>query len=225
MNSMYSRTEKLIGTAAVNKLKKARVIVFGLGGVGSYVVEALVRAGIGTLAVVDNDTINQTNINRQLIALHSTLGKNKTQVTIDRAKDINPNAQTKMYNVFYDASSASSISLNDYDYIVDAIDTVTSKLLLIEQAYSLKVPIISSMGAGNKLNPTMFEVADINKTTVCPLARVIRTELKKREIPSLKVVYSKEKLVVRQRTPASISFVPSAAGLILASEVIKDLIN
>lgn len=225
MDSVYSRTQKLIGENALNKLKKAKIIVFGLGGVGSYVVEALVRAGVGNIAIVDRDTINHTNINRQLIALHSTIGRLKTDVSEERIKDINPDIKVEKYSIFYDKESAKEINLGQYDYIVDAIDTVTSKLLLVERASEVKVPIISSMGTGNKLNPTLFEVADIYKTSVCPLARVMRNELKNRGIPSLKVVYSKEQPAVKERTPASISFVPPAAGLLIAAEVIKDITN
>lgn len=225
MNSIYSRTEKLIGSQAVAKLKKAKVIVFGLGGVGSYAVEALARSGIGKIEVVDNDCINITNINRQLIALHSTIGKQKTQVAVQRIKDINPEIDVDAYNIFYDKDSCQEIDLSSYDYVVDAIDTVTSKILLIDNAKRVKVPIISSMGTGNKLNPSMFQIDNISKTSVCPLARVIRTELKKRGITELKVLFSKEQPVVKERTPASISFVPSVAGLLIASELIKDIIN
>ena len=208
------------------------VAVFGLGGVGSFAAEALARAGVGTLMFVDNDTVSKSNINRQLIALHSTVGRLKTEVMAERARDINPQANIEQYTFFYDAATAERIDLSRCDYIVDAIDSVYSKLLLIETADRLNVPIISSMGTGNQLDPTRFEVADIYSTSVCPLARAMRHELKKRGIARLKVVYSKElptggftadDNTGRRAVPGSISFVPSAAGLILAGEVVRSL--
>lgn len=225
MQTMYTRTEKLIGIEALKKIKQSSIIIFGLGGVGSYVAESLARAGVGNIALVDNDIITVSNLNRQLFALHSTMGKQKTTVAYQRLKDINNSIKLQEYCQFYDHNSADKIDLSKYDYIVDAIDTVSSKLLLIERALALGVPIISSMGTGNKLNPLLFEVADINKTSGCPLARVMRQELKKRNINNLKVVYSKEPPVVRDKQPSSISFIPSIAGLILTAEVIKDIIN
>ncbi len=228
---LFTRTIGLIGDAAVEKLKNSAVAVFGIGGVGSAAVEALARAGVGTLCLVDSDTVNSTNINRQLIALNSTVGKLKTEAAKERIADINPDATVISMPVFYDKDT--EIDLSKFDYIIDAIDTVTSKLLLIENADRLGVPVISSMGTGNKLSPEMFEVCDIYKTSVCPLARVMRRELKARGIKKLKTVYSKEipkenDLPVpegKRQLPASISFVPPVAGYILAGEVIKDLIN
>lgn len=225
MDTIKTRTESLIGAEAVEWLSQARIIVFGIGGVGSFVAEALARAGVGSLAIVDNDTINVTNINRQLIALHSTLGRKKVDVMAERLYDINPTITVQKFDIYYDKETADKIDLGQYDYIVDAIDKVTSKLLIIERAQALKVPIISSMGTGNKLNPSFFEIADIHSTSVCPLARIMRTELKKRGIEKLKVLYSREEPVKKNRVPASISFVPGSAGLLLASEVIKDLVG
>lgn len=236
MANQFSRTELLIGKEAVDKLKHSRVAVFGIGGVGSYTVEALARSGVGTLDLIDNDTVSLTNINRQLIATHSTIGRLKTEVARDRVTDINPDIKVNIYNTFYNAENSADFDFSDYDYIVDAIDTVTAKLELIIQAKKADVPIICSMGTGNKLNPALFEVADISKTSVCPLAKVMRRELKKRGISKVKVVYSKEeplrpqfeseeKVEGRRQIPASIAFVPSAAGLIIAGEVIKDLIK
>ncbi|HHT83908.1 MAG: tRNA threonylcarbamoyladenosine dehydratase [Christensenellales bacterium] len=220
---VFERTRKLIGEQALSRLSQAYVAVFGIGGVGSYAVEALARAGVGKLLLVDGDIIKESNINRQLIALHSTLGKYKTQAAKERAMDINPDIEVIEARIFYGKDNCSSLPLDGLDYIIDAIDTVTSKILLIEKANESGIPIISAMGAGNKLNPSMFEVADIYQTSVCPLARVIRTELKKRSIPSLKVVYSKELPAVKERTPASISFVPPVAGLLMAAQAIKDI--
>ena len=229
----FSRTERLIGKTALEKLKTARVAVFGLGGVGSYVVEALARSGVGHLDLVDKDKVDITNINRQIIALHSTVGKDKTTVMKERIADIKPNAVVTEYKLFFLPETANEIDFSQFDYVVDAIDTVSGKLALIEKAVVAGVPIISSMGTGNKLNPTAFEVADISKTSVCPLARVMRRELKKRGIEHLKVVYTKEEPIESgvideesgKPLPASIAFVPSVAGLIIASEVIKDLIK
>lgn len=220
-----SRTEALIGKDAVQKLNDAKVAVFGLGGVGSYALEALARSGIGSFVLVDNDTISVSNINRQLLALHSTIGRYKTDTACERLADIAPEAKVVCLNLFYskDTAAGAETQLAGCSYIVDAIDTVSSKILLAETAFRLHIPIISSMGTGNKLDPSRFEVADIFKTSVCPLAKVLRCELKKRGIPSLKTVYSKEVPLLSCRPPASIAFVPSAAGLLIASEVVKDL--
>ena len=237
---MYSRTELLLGKEAIDKLKNSRVAVFGVGGVGGYTVEALARAGIGTLDLIDNDTVNLSNINRQIIALHSTIGRYKVDVCRERILDINPDASVNTYTTFYLPENKDIFDFSQYDYVVDAIDTVTGKISLIVQANESNTRIISSMGAGNKLDPTKFEVSDIYKTSVCPLAKVMRRELKKRNIPSLKVVYSKEmpikptdndmnsnlnEIENRKKAPGSISFVPSVVGLIIASEIIKDLIK
>ena len=229
----FSRTALLIGDKGVEKLKNARVAVFGIGGVGGYVVEALARSGVGALDLIDKDTVSESNINRQIIALHSTVGRLKTEVAAERARDINPNVTVRTHNVFYLPETADSFDFSQYDYVVDAIDTVSGKLALIEQAKKANIPVISSMGAGNKLDATAFEVADIAKTSVCPLARVMRRELKKRGIEHVKVVYSKEEPLASSVTdeesgkavPGSIAFVPSVVGLILAGEVIKDLIK
>ncbi len=232
-NMQFSRTELLLGKEGVDKLKNARVAVFGVGGVGGYVVEALVRSGVGALDLIDKDVVSISNINRQIIALHSTVGQFKTEVAASRAKDINPNVNVRVHNVFYLPENAQDFDFSQYDYVVDAIDTVSGKIALIEQAKANNVPIISSMGAGNKLDPTAFEVADISKTSVCPLARVMRRELKKRGIEHVKVVYSKEEPLSTDEkdeesgktVPGSVAFVPSVVGLIIAGEVIKDLIN
>ena len=224
---MFSRTQNLIGADALEKLKNSKVAVFGVGGVGGYVVEALVRSGVGELLLVDSDKVSESNLNRQIIALQSTLGQYKTQVAKARAEDINPAIKVRTKEVFFLPENADEFDFSSFDYIVDAIDTVSGKIALIEKAKQSGVPVISAMGAGNKLNATAFEVADISKTTVCPLARVMRRELKKRGIERVKVVYSKEepKMQAEQRTPSSIAFVPSVAGLILAGEVVKDLIK
>ena len=230
---ILSRTENLIGKAAIEKLRGARVAVFGIGGVGGYVVEALARAGVGALDLVDNDKVALSNINRQIIALHSTVGEWKTEVAAKRIKDINPEITVRTHNLFFLPETAAQFDFSGIDYVVDAIDTVSGKIALIEHAKEQNIPVISSMGTGNKLNPTSFEVADITITSDCPLARVMRRELKKRGIDHVKVVYSKEEPLssgeVNQETgkaiPASISFVPSVAGLIIAGEVIKDLIK
>jgi len=223
----FSRTAQLIGEPAVNKLISSRVILFGVGGVGSFTAEALCRAGIGHITLVDGDVVSESNLNRQLVALTTTLGLSKAEVMKSRVLDINPDASVCAHTLFFDASTADRIDLSSFDYVVDAIDSVSSKLLLIERCHALNVPCISCMGAGNKLDPTLFEVEDISKTSVCPLARVMRRELKNRGILHHKVVYSKEPPVNPngQRTPASISFVPSAAGLVLAGAVIRDLIS
>ena len=235
MLNQFSRTELLIGSENINKLKNSTVAVFGIGGVGGFAAEALARAGIGHLVLIDNDTVSLTNINRQIVALHSTIGKYKTEVMRDRIADINPDAIVEVHNCFYLPENKSDFDFSKYDYVVDAVDTVAAKLSIIEEAKRCNVPVISSMGAGNKLNPTMFEVADISKTSVCPLAKVMRYELKKRGIKNVKVVYSKEPAIKasvlegydestsKRSVPGSISFVPSVAGLIVAGEVIKDI--
>lgn len=230
MENWLGRTELLIGEDALKKLASSHVVVFGCGGVGSYVAEGLVRAGIGSISVVDNDVVDITNINRQLIADTSTVGIPKVEVIKDRALKINPNINVDAYQEFVDESNYSKLIPIDCDYVVDAIDTVKSKIGLIQYAFEKNIPVISSMGTGNKLNPTMFEVADISKTSVCPLAKVMRKELKRLGINHLKVVYSKEAPHRfnndddLKRTPASISFVPSVAGLIIAGEVVNALI-
>lgn len=220
----------LIGDEAVRKLSSSSVIIFGVGGVGSYTAEAVARSGVGKITLVDSDRVDITNINRQIIALSSTVGKYKTEVMKERIMDINPDCVVTCINEFYSAENNAGIDLSSYDYIVDAIDSVKSKVFLIKSAYENGVPIISSMGAGNKLDPTRFKVADINKTEVCPLAKVIRREMRLLGIKKLKCVYSDELPVIPkgengERVPASIAFVPSAAGLIIASEVIKDMIK
>lgn len=234
MLNQFSRTELLIGKEGLEKLSASRVAVFGIGGVGGHTVEALVRTGIGTIDIIDNDKVALTNINRQIYALHSTLGKYKVDAAKDRILDINPNIIVNSYKIFYNTETANEFDFNNYDYIVDAIDTVSSKIELIVQAEKTGTPIISSMGAGNKMNPAEFEVTDIYKTSVCPLAKVMRHELKKRRIKKLKVVYSteipfkpeqSEEQTSKKRIPASNAFVPSTAGLIIASEVIKDLLK
>ena len=230
MDNWLSRTELLIGKENIEKLSHSIVAVFGCGGVGSYAVEGLVRSGIGNIVLIDNDVVDITNINRQLIADTSNIGKPKVEVAKERLLKINPDLNITVFQEYYD-SSTSDILLKSYDYVVDAIDSVTSKIHLIEQCISRNIPIISSMGTGNKLNPTELEVSDISKTSVCPLAKVMRKELGKRGIKHLKVVFSKEipKREINdedlKRTPASISFVPSVAGLIIASEVVKDIIK
>lgn len=231
--SQFIRSEMLLGKDTTKKLKNASVAVFGIGGVGSYVCEALARMGVGRLTFIDNDTVSPSNINRQLIALHSTLGRYKTEVMCERAKDINPNAEITALNMFYTPENGDEIDFTKFDYIVDAIDTVTSKLFIIEKASKLNVPVISSMGTGNKLDATRFKITDISRTQVCPLARVMRRELKQRGISKLKVLWSDEEPLKPQfeeesnkrSTPGSVSFVPSVAGLLIAGEVIKDIIN
>ena len=238
MISQFSRAEILLGKSALDCLKNSRVAIFGIGGVGSYTAEALARSGVGALDLIDKDTVSLTNINRQIVALHSTLGKPKADVMKERIADINPDCAVRTFRCFYLPETKSLFDFSEYDYVVDAVDTVTAKIQLILQAKEAGVPIISSMGAGNKLDPTMFEIADISKTSVCPLARVMRQECKKRGIKGVKVVYSKEKpaesklsdeeresaeLKGSSLAPGSISFVPSVAGLIIAGEVIKNL--
>ena len=220
----FKRTESLIGHEAVDKLLNSNVIVFGVGGVGSYVCEALARAGVGYMEIVDKDEVDITNINRQLIALHSTVGMPKVEVCKERLKDINPNMEVISRQCFYLPERSDEFDFSKYDYVVDAVDNVTAKLDIICKAKAAGVPVISSMGTGNKLDPMAFKVADIEKTKVCPLAKVMRKELKKRGVTKVKVVYSEEEPQnTDSRTPASISFVPSAAGLLIAKTVIDDL--
>lgn len=229
--NQFERTALLLGKASVERLARKRVAVFGVGGVGGFVCEGLVRAGIGAIDIVDKDTVALSNLNRQLIALHSTVGKNKVDVLEERLKDINKNLIIKKYKCFFLPETSETFDFREYDYVVDAIDTVTGKIELILKAKEAGVPIISAMGAGNKLDPTAFQVSDIYKTSVCPLARVMRRELKKRGVEKLKVVYSKEEPIKPQFeegeevVPGSISFVPPALGLIIAGEVVKDLIR
>ena len=236
MLEQFSRTALLLGNDGVERLAKARVAVFGIGGVGGYVVEALARSGIGALDLIDHDTVSLSNINRQIIATHETLGRLKVDVAKERILSINPNCIVRTFPVFFLPDTVDAFDFSQYDYVVDAIDTVTAKLLLAEKTYAAGTPLISAMGTGNKLDPTAFEVTDINKTTFCPLARIMRKELKKRGIPNLKVVYSQEpamtpgadsdepvELAGRKPVPGSTAFVPAVAGLILAGEVIKDL--
>lgn len=225
MFEKFVRTEMLIGKENLQKLKNSHVAVFGIGGVGGYVTEAIARAGIGKIDIIDNDTVTESNINRQIIATTKTIGKLKVDVMKERLLDINPEIQVNAFDILYLPETANVFDFSKYDYIVDAVDNVTAKIQLVLQAKESNTPIISSMGTGNKLDPTAFMVSDIYKTEVCPLAKVMRTELKKRGIKKLKVVYSKEQPVTNQRPPASISFVPSVAGLIIASEVVKDIIK
>lgn len=244
----FSRTELLLGAEGLEKLKDSKVAIFGIGGVGTFVVEGLVRSGIGNFVLIDDDCICLTNINRQIHATVKTVGKAKVEVMRDRILEINPDAKVEIFQEFYLPEQAGRLIRDDYDYIVDAIDTVTAKIDLVMQAHQRQIPIISSMGAGNKLDPTRFEVSDIYKTSVCPLAKVMRKELKKRGIPRLKVVYSREqpltpmatessscatscicpsgttrKCTTRNQIPGSIAFVPSVVGLIIAGEVVKEI--
>ena len=235
MENQWIRTELLLGEEAVEQLKKSHVAVFGVGGVGGYVVEALARTGVGTFDLIDRDTVSVSNINRQIIATHSTVGKVKVEVMKDRIREINPEAKVNIHKCFFLPENAGEFDFSRYSYVVDAVDTVTAKIELVMQARKAGVPIISSMGAGNKLDPTKFEVTDIYKTSVCPLAKVMRKELKKQGVKNLKVVYSTEKALQpgvdlsgeegRRAVPGSVAFVPSVAGLIAAGEVIKDLIT
>lgn len=235
MSGEFVRTKLLIGDEGLEKLKNASVAVFGVGGVGSFVAEALARSGVGRLVLVDRDTVALSNLNRQLIATHSTIGRYKVDVMKERILDINPEAVVETHPVFYTKDNADEFDYSSLSYIADAMDTISSKLVLIEHATAAGVPIISSMGAGNKLDPTKFEVADIYKTSVCPLARVMRYELRKRGIKKLKVVYSKEPPLKpeksdeatneRKQVPGSISFVPSTAGLIIAGQIIRDILG
>lgn len=248
MLNQFSRTQLLLGESAMQELANKRVAVFGIGGVGGYACEALVRSGIGAFDLIDDDKVCLTNLNRQIIATRKTVGKYKTEVMKERMLEINPNVDVRIHNCFFLPENADEFPFDEYDYIVDAVDTVTAKIELVMKANEMNIPIISSMGAGNKLEPSMFQVADIYKTKVCPLAKVMRRELKKRGIKKLKVVYSEEKPVrpledmsiscrqhcvcppgtdrkctERRDIPGSIAFVPSVAGLILAGEVVKDL--
>lgn len=235
MSNQFTRMELILGSDAMEKLFSAHVIIFGIGGVGSFVAEALARAGIGAIDLVDSDTVNVTNINRQIIALHSTIDRKKVDVMCERILDINPRAKVNKHDIFFSEDNTQYFDFNKYSYIIDAIDTVSAKLTLIKICKMNGIPIISSMGTGNKLDPTQLTVADIYATSVCPLARVMRHELRKLGIESLKVVYSKEepKRIVtdtdenslKRAIPGSVSFVPSVAGLILAGEVVKDIIN
>ncbi|MBM6830421.1 tRNA threonylcarbamoyladenosine dehydratase [Anaerotignum lactatifermentans] len=231
MEEIFMREEMLLGEDAMARLRAAKVAVFGIGGVGSFVTEALARGGIGHLTLVDGDVVSVSNINRQLIALHSTVGRPKVEVMAERIRDICPETEVETFCCVYGAQNRDLIDFSSFDYIVDAIDMVTSKLILIEEAKKAGTSVICSMGTGNKLDPTRFEVADIAKTSVCPLAKVMRKELKDRRISGVKVVYSKEEARKprllqeegRRAVPGSISFVPSAAGLILAGEVIRQI--
>lgn len=242
MSEAFSRTERLLGPEAMRRLAEARVAVFGLGGVGGYVVEALVRSGIGALDLIDNDTVSESNLNRQIIATRGTIGQYKTDAAAARVAEINPDCRVRTWRTFYLPETQAQFDFAEYDYVVDAIDTVSGKLALAEQAQAAGVPVISAMGAGNKLDPAAFEVADIYETSVCPLAKVMRRECRKRGIRSLKVVYSREVPVTpdpaqeqeelqelarqgssRRSIPGSAAFVPSVAGLIIAGEIVKDL--
>lgn len=245
MTEQFSRTEMLIGGDAMDRLAHARVAVFGVGGVGGYVCEALARSGVGALDLIDNDTVCLSNLNRQIIATHKTVGRYKTEVMKERILDINPNARVRIHQCFFLPENADQFPFEEYDYVVDAVDTVTAKIELVLRAQEKNVPVISSMGAGNKLDASAFRVADIYETKVCPLAKVMRRELKKRNVEHLKVVYSEEEPMKpigqekgaaeeagaengqitagRRSTPGSIAFVPSVAGLIVAGEVVKDL--
>ena len=227
MNEQFTRTELLLGSQAMDHLAGSRVAIFGIGGVGGFVCEALVRSGVGSFALIDSDIVSLTNLNRQIIATRKTIGRDKVEVMKERILDINPEAQVTTYKCFFLPENAQSIPFGEYDYIVDAMDTVTAKIELIMRAQENGIPIISSMGTGNKLDPSAFRITDLYKTNVCPLARVMRRELKKRGVKKLKVLYSEEKPIPRyidQSTPGSISFVPAAAGLMIGGEVIKDLI-
>lgn len=235
MREEFSRTALLLGNDAMERLQKARVAVFGVGGVGGYTVEALARSGIGALDLIDSDIVSLSNINRQILAAHSTVGMLKVEAAKQRILDINPDAVVRTHPIFYTPETADQFDFTEYDYIIDAIDTVTGKLALVERAMQAGTPIICCMGAGNKLDAAAFEVTDLSKTTMCPLARVMRKELGKRGIKHLKVVYSKEealtpvgaeeeaKAIGKRQIPGSVAFVPGAAGLILAGEVIKDI--
>lgn len=248
MINQFSRTELLLGEEAIKKLQNARVAVFGIGGVGGHVCEALVRSGVGSFDLIDSDTVSITNINRQIIATHKTVGKYKTEVMKERMLEINPKVNVTVHNCFFLPENADEFAFEEYDYVVDAVDTVTAKIELVMKCKEMDIPIISSMGAGNKIEPSMFKVADIYKTNICPLAKVMRRELKKRGVRKLKVVYSEE-LPIKQneeaalkykeecmdensldkagaskrQVPGSLAFVPSVAGLIIAGEVVKDL--
>ena len=235
MLEQFLRTEMLLGSEALTRLQSARVAVFGLGGVGGYVVEALARSGVGSLDLIDSDTVSVSNLNRQILATHSTVGMLKVDAARQRVQDINPACNVKTYPIFYTPDTADAFDFTQYDYIVDAIDTVTGKLALVERAKAAGTPIICCMGTGNKLDASAFQVADISKTAMCPLARVMRKELTKRGIRHLKVVYSQEEALTptgweeeaaalgKRQIPGSVAFVPGAAGLLLAGEVVRDL--
>lgn len=234
MITQFSRTELLIGADGVEKLKNLRVAVFGLGGVGGYVAEALARAGVGALDLIDNDTVSLSNINRQILALHSTIGLPKTEAAKQRLADINPNLKIVCHNCFYLPETADDFDFRQYDYVADAIDTVAGKISLVQRATEANTPIICAMGAGNKLNAGGFKVADISKTAVCPLAKVMRRELRKRGIEHFKVVYSEEPALTplgsaedgnKRQTPGSMSYVPAVAGLLMAGKIIRDLLE
>ena len=234
MTERFARTELLLGAEAMRRLKDARVAVFGIGGVGGHAAEALARSGVGALDLIDNDRVSESNLNRQIVALQSTVGRYKTEVMRERILDINPEAEVRVHNCFYLPETSGEFDFSSYDYIVDAIDTVTGKLGLVMEAQKAGTPVISSMGAGNKLDPAAFKVADIYETKVCPLAKVMRKELRARGIEKLKVVYSEEEPMTpkvqlkegkRRAIPGSVAFVPGAAGLVIAGEVVKDLIK
>lgn len=237
MLGQFSRTQLLLGSKSIEKIKKSHIAVFGIGGVGGYVVESLVRSGIQNIDIIDNDIVSITNLNRQIIATHSSLGKFKVDIMKERILDINPNATVNTFKCFYLPETKDQFDFSKYDYVIDAVDTVTAKIQLIIQAKESGTRIISCMGTGNKLDPTKFEIADISKTSVCPLARVIRHECKKRNIKNVKVIFSKEEPInplnknkntennLQKPIPGSVAFVPSVAGLIISSEVIKDLIQ
>lgn len=239
MGKKFDRTKRLLGAKAMNKLKNSHVAVFGIGGVGGHAADALVRSGIGEITIVDSDEVAESNINRQLIATAKTIGRKKVEVMKEHLLEINPEVKVHAFECFFLPETKEQFDFSKYDYVIDAVDTVTAKLSLVEECQKVNVPIVSSMGAGNKLDPTAFEVADIYKTSVCPLAKVMRKELKARGIKHLKVVYSKEipleplededfvsdEIRQRRATPGSIAFVPSVAGLILAGEAVKDLAN
>ncbi|SDB11925.1 tRNA threonylcarbamoyladenosine dehydratase [Eubacterium oxidoreducens] len=236
MVEQFSRTALLLGEEAIKRLGQKKVAIFGVGGVGGYVCEALVRSGVGQFELIDKDTVSLTNLNRQIIALHSTIGKDKVEVMKERMLDINPDAEIVLHKCFFVPENAQDFPFEEYDYVVDAVDTVTAKIEIIMRCQSLGVPVISCMGAGNKLDPSRFQVADIYDTSMCPLAKVMRRELKKRGVKKLKVVYSDEKPIApaaskekpeegRRALPGSTAYTPAVAGLIIASEVIKDLKN
>ncbi len=226
MADWLDRTRLLLGDEAIKKIGKSRIAIFGIGGVGGHVCEALVRSGVGHFDIIDRDVVDVTNINRQIIALHSNIGRPKVEVMKERMLDINPSVEVRARECFFLPDTADEFDFSEYDYVVDAVDTVTAKLEIISRAYGLGVPVISAMGAGNKVNPVGFKVADIYDTKVCPLARVMRRELKKRGIESLKVVYSEEEPMKSGTDfPASCAFVPSVAGLVIAGEVVRDLIG
>lgn len=236
MEERFERTAMLLGEASVEKLKNAHVAIFGVGGVGGYVLEALARSGVGKFTLIDNDTVSLSNINRQIIATEMTVGRPKVDVAKERVLSINPAAEVYTKNMFFLPENAGEIDFSQFDFVVDAVDTVSAKIEIVMQCQAVSVPVISSMGTGNKLDPTAFEVTDIYKTSVCPLARVMRSELKKRGVKKLKVVYSREEPIKpsngdlkasngRRSVPASVSFVPSVAGLIIAGEVIKHLVK